>query len=254
MTGDYYMNTVHPYVANLTTGTTGTGYTVVPQIQWMTNSGTTIPYQAYYTNSAVNVTTNAESYVNRWPSGFITSWPQSQTWTWSGTGITAFQTIDCTGRRTRADRLRDLIRRRSGPAIIVGRRDPAATEFDEREERARDTLRRVVGDDQYRRFLKHGFVSLKAKSGRVYCVYPGHQQTLVYQGGRMIEILCVVLRGQFPPTDVLITRYLMLLNDEAGFRKIANVSSGYYRPIIPSIKARNLLEEIAQDPILRRVG
>jgi hypothetical protein len=120
----------------------------------------------------------------------------------------------------RRNRLQEIIRRRSAPAVI-GSRHPAAVGFDQREEMARRTLRRVVGDDQYRRFLKQGFISLKARSGDVYLIYPDHIRTRVFRNGREVEQLCVVLTADFPPTDSLITRYLMLLNDEREFLRIA---------------------------------
>jgi hypothetical protein len=47
--------------------------------------------------------------------------------------------------------------------------------------------------------------------------------TVVYDRGTPIEKLCVVLRGDFTPTDSLITRYVMILHDEADFRASANV-------------------------------
>jgi FlaA1/EpsC-like NDP-sugar epimerase len=36
-----------------------------------------------------------------------------------------------------------------------------------------------------------------------------------------VDRLCVILKGNFTPTDSLMMRYLMLLNDEAEFRKYA---------------------------------
>ncbi len=264
MTGDYYpATTKYPYMYYTTGNTAGNPYPV-----W-TVSNASVSWSSYpvtsgtwaYTNSncqpqtiQINNTTSSWNQYIQWndnvtyPIAFTRA-----TYGWPTTALTIDDIKVPSAFKTRADRLRELIRKRSGPAILIGR-TPAATKYDEREERARDVLRRVVGDERYRRFLAHGFVSVKARSGRVYCIYPGHQQTLVYQNGRMIERLCVVLRGQFPPTDTLITRYLMLLNDEAGFRKIANSSSGYERPARTTIEARNLLEEISRNPDLRRTG
>jgi hypothetical protein len=95
------------------------------------------------------------------------------------------------------------------------------TVTDVRETRARETLLRVLGEDKFKRFLKHGFVSVRAKSGLVYQIFPGHGITNVYEDGEKVERLCVVLRGNFPPTDSLIMRYLLILNDERDFRSHA---------------------------------
>lgn len=118
-------------------------------------------------------------------------------------------------------RLREIIRSRQAPLIITSPRTPMPIATDVRETRARETLLRVLGEDKFKRFLKHGFVSVQAKSGLVYQIFPGHGITNVYDAGEKVERLCVVLRGNFPPTDSLIMRYLLILNDERDFRSHA---------------------------------
>ncbi len=117
------------------------------------------------------------------------------------------------------DRLRDIIRSRQAPAIHT-RRLPGHPE-DLREIRARETLCRVLGENNFRRFLRTGFVTVRGRSGDVYQIFPGHGITNVYRNGKEVDRLCVVLRGHFPPTDSLIMRYLLILNDENEFRSLA---------------------------------
>lgn len=123
-------------------------------------------------------------------------------------------------RKSPQEQLREILQKRQAPHVITSRKGLAQTD-DLREQRARETLRRVLGDDKFKRFLKHGFVSVRAKSGLVYQIFPAHGITNVYRDGEKIERLCVVLRGDFPPTDSLIMRYLLILNDERDFRKHA---------------------------------
>jgi len=118
------------------------------------------------------------------------------------------------------DRLREIIQSRQAPVILTSRK-PILTPKDIREMRARETLCRVLGEDKFQKFLKDGFVSVRAKSGMVYQIFPGNNITNVYRDGEHIERLCVVLRGEFPPTDSLIMRYLIILNDESRFRGYA---------------------------------
>lgn len=122
--------------------------------------------------------------------------------------------------KTPEERLREIIQSRQGPLIITSRQSiqPAT---DIREVRARQTLRRIIGDEEMRDYLKNGFVSVQAKSGLVYQIYPSHGITKVYSQGQMTERLCVVLKGDFPPTDSLIMRYLLIVNDEQDFRRLA---------------------------------
>jgi hypothetical protein len=118
------------------------------------------------------------------------------------------------------DRLRQIIQSRQSPMILTSRK-PVLIPQDIREVRARETLCRVIGEHKFQKFLKDGFISVRAKSGLVYQVFPGHGITAVYRDGEQIERLCVVLRGDFPPTDSLIMRYLIILNDENRFRGYA---------------------------------
>lgn len=119
-----------------------------------------------------------------------------------------------------ANRLREILMLRQAPMAITNR-NPLRIAADIREERARETLRRVLGESKFRSYVSNGFVSVKAKSGLIYQIFPGHGISKVYDRGKMVERLCVVLRGNFPPTDSLIMRYLMILNNEAQFRGFA---------------------------------
>jgi hypothetical protein len=124
---------------------------------------------------------------------------------------------------TPEDRLKTIIDRRLAP-YASRRSNPLPPPKDFREICARETLRRVIGDRKFQKFLSHGFVSVRAPSGKVYQIFPGHGLTNVYKDGQKIERLCVVLFGDFPPTDSVIMRFLLILNDEEHFRGLANKS------------------------------
>jgi hypothetical protein len=124
--------------------------------------------------------------------------------------------------RTPGQRLREIIQNRQAPAFIGYKsRKAISPTKNVKEICARETLRKILGENDYRTFLRNGFVSVRPKSGLVYQIFPSHNITNVYQDGVKIERLCVVLKGDFPPTDSLIMRYLLILNDEQGFRKLA---------------------------------
>lgn len=118
-------------------------------------------------------------------------------------------------------KIRDIIKSRISPAIHVKRKSIVAT-HDVAEVRARETLQRVLGNAKFRQFIKNGFVTVTGKSGKIYKIHPGHEMTVVYEKGIPVQKLCVVLQGTFPPTDSLIMRYLMLLNNEDAFVAKAN--------------------------------
>lgn len=122
--------------------------------------------------------------------------------------------------RTPRERLRDILRQRRAPAIHV-RRQAINPIVEQREQRARETLRVFIGEQRFRQFQKNGFITIRAKSGLVYQIFPGSKTTKVYKDGEYVENLCVVMKGNFPPTDSIIMRFLMILNDETEFRKMA---------------------------------
>jgi len=126
-----------------------------------------------------------------------------------------------------AKRLREILQSRMAPVFISSRK-PIVVVADVPEMRARETLRRILGEKGYRLFLKNGFVTVRGKSGRFYQLYPGQKFTSVWENGKMIEQLCVVLSGAFPATDELLMRYVILLNDENHFRSLANKQPAYF--------------------------
>lgn len=139
----------------------------------------------------------------------------------TGTGTT--RAVFATCHVSPIDRFRQILQDRQAPYIIGTRKSlkPIEQSINPREFRARETLLRVLGEEKFKRFIRDGFVSVRAKSGLIYQIFPGHGITNVYQNGEHIERLCVVLTGDFPPTDSLIMRYLLILNDERDFRKHA---------------------------------
>jgi hypothetical protein len=118
--------------------------------------------------------------------------------------------------KTPQEVLREIIVQRHAPGIVVVEsKRPMSMNVDIREKRARETLSRLIGQERFSRFLKQGFISAKnRKSGKVYQIFPGSGITKVFENGNLTARLCVVLKGNFPPTDSLIVRYLLALNDE----------------------------------------
>lgn len=114
------------------------------------------------------------------------------------------------------DKLKQIIQKRQSPAIIIANsKRPISLDIDLREQRARETLLRLIGEQQFFKFMKNGFVSAyNRKSGMSYQIFPGHGITKVFQNGNLIARLCVVFNKEFPPTDSIIMRYLLALNDE----------------------------------------
>lgn len=141
------------------------------------------------------------------------------------------------------ERMKEILRSRIAPIIIVKSRELRPTK-DIREVRARQTLRRLIGEQAFQKFAVRGFITFKGDSGRTYQIFPGHQKVAVWEKGKQIEQLCVVLTGDFPPTDSVIMRLLLIQESEERFKKLANVFTPSYAP------ARGRAEEVEKPKIL----
>lgn len=199
------------------------------KLTWYTNSDATRAYLKKYNNNVYDPKYSQWILGDEWTATSSTYTPTWEPLTYTtGSTVTSdgFYTINPTWEKapplSPQARLREIIRSRIAPA--TRRRKHLQPADDIREVRARETLCRVVGRQQFQSFLRNGFISVRAKSGKVYQIFPGHGMTRVYKNGKPVEMLCVVLAGNFPPTDELIMRYLLILNDEAKFRGYANVS------------------------------
>jgi len=110
--------------------------------------------------------------------------------------------------------------------VIIGTRFGTGHAKAQNEKKARELLHGLVGDRQFRRYLKHGFITLRGKSGLVYQIFPGGSMTRVWKKGKQIEKLCVVMAdSSIPPSDSVVMRLLMLMDCEKSFRKVAHVWS-----------------------------
>ena len=207
------------YDNNTTSGYLGEDGKTFVTMDWGQNtwrdwgSGST-KYRATITSSS-NIETYKTCYIRKDSTGMAWYGPTDPAPYLYAEGYTPLQSPQ--------QRLQEIIRSRQAPAIRT--RNPLGPVDDVRELRARQTLRRVIGEKQYRAYLRFGFVSVRARSGLVYQL-PGNNGHIVnvYKDGQHIEKLCVYLQGQFPPTDQIITEYLMVLNNEQEFRSLARIS------------------------------
>jgi hypothetical protein len=124
-------------------------------------------------------------------------------------------------------KIKQIIEHRQAPLIITPRRvelQPLPETTDFRELRARELIRRILGERQYRNLQEKGFVAIKAQSGKTYILKPGYAMTAVYEHGQKVASLCIQLKGEFPPCDALAMRAMLLWNNEAEFWNRANRS------------------------------
>lgn len=87
-------------------------------------------------------------------------------------------------------------------------------------------LRGLVGQDEFRRYLKYGFIMVRGASGLRYQIERGRHVINVWNERGRVHGICVYLAGNYPPTDDTITRMLMAERDELELWRRGNSSLG----------------------------
>lgn len=114
--------------------------------------------------------------------------------------------------------------------------EPTGEERRAAEARARDLLRRQLGDAEYERLVKRGYLEIASPTipGRTYRV-PYFQGVVdVIEDGVLTMRLCVVPTRWVPDPDIVIMHKLLIEGDEGRYLRIANrFPAGSARLIIP---------------------
>lgn len=85
-------------------------------------------------------------------------------------------------------------------------------------------LRQMVSTDVFRKYLKHGIVSVRGASGLTYQIKRMSHLITVWDQGVKLATLCVYLRDHtIPPTDEVVAKIVMCELDEEDIWKRANV-------------------------------
>lgn len=93
----------------------------------------------------------------------------------------------------------------------------------EAEKQALLTLREIISEQDFRRYLRYGFLLVKSSSGKIYQIWGNKSHTKVFWKGQRIEEICVRLRQHVPPTDNVIAFKIMIETDEQEFRNQGNI-------------------------------
>lgn len=92
------------------------------------------------------------------------------------------------------------------------KRNGLTTQVDPAEIKARETLRDMLSESDWRRYVTNGFIMVKAASGIWYQIH-NHKRVQIYEGGKRIGELCIHSQG-CPPSDHVINMKIMLELDE----------------------------------------
>jgi len=115
-------------------------------------------------------------------------------------------------------------RARSGLVINVRTRSKPIAGISDDEWRAIETLREMISEQEYRRYIRDGFISVLGKSGRVYQIFRDTGHMRVWFDGKLLEEICVTLKDKkIPQTDRVISMKTIIETSEDDIKKLGNV-------------------------------
>lgn len=95
------------------------------------------------------------------------------------------------------------------------------------EQMALETLRESLTEDEYRRYLKTGFLNVTGRSGRTYQIPRGSgysPHVVVWERGKKVADICIYLKDDLtPPTDRVIAFKAIIEADEQELWQRGNV-------------------------------
>lgn len=104
-------------------------------------------------------------------------------------------------------------------------------------------LRRMVPRDVFKKYLKHGFVTIEGPSGLTYQITRKHHNIKVWKQGQLISELCVYLKDKtIPPTDEVVAKMIIVECDEIDIWRRANI---YWKSAVSEFRqlTRKTIEE-----------
>lgn len=107
--------------------------------------------------------------------------------------------------------------------IIVKSRAPGRRDIQKNEWVAMQTLREMISEADFRKYLKYGFILVTGQSGKTYQVFRNKSHTKVYLKGELLEEICVrIPDSSIPATDSVIAFKTIIETDENHFASLGN--------------------------------
>jgi len=107
-----------------------------------------------------------------------------------------------------------------------GRNKGFSTQWSAEEQKARDTLRDMLTEKDWRRYMTNGFVMKKGASGNWYQIFSARREKMqVYYEGKRTHRICIHSDSSCPPSDHVINMMVMIDVDERWVWQNGNVSS-----------------------------
>lgn len=130
--------------------------------------------------------------------------------------------------------VKNEMRRRLTPQQTRQRNYLAALKSPE-EQKARDSLRDIITEQEWRRYVTNGFLMVRGDSGRHYQIFADGRRPFVFQAGEKIASLCIHTSGECPPSDHVINMKLLVEMDETSIWQGSNIT-WYKKPQVAAVE------------------
>lgn len=84
-------------------------------------------------------------------------------------------------------------------------------------------LRGMLNEEEWKRYLRYGFIIVRGESGLVYQIVRNQSHVRVYRSGTKVAELCIYVQGNVPPTDSVIAKKVMVECSEKDLWHKANI-------------------------------
>lgn len=126
-------------------------------------------------------------------------------------------------KKTHALRLK-LCKLHGNMTIIVRSRAEFFGAIPRNEWNAIETLREMITEKEFKKYMKYGFILVKGQSGRIYQIFRSKWHTKVWENGQLIEEVCVRIKDKkIPPTDNVVAFKNLIEYSEESFKNLGNV-------------------------------
>lgn len=108
---------------------------------------------------------------------------------------------------------------------VKNTRENLPTKYSLQEQRARDTLRDMLTEQEWRRYATNGFIMVKGSSGCWYQIFAEYNKRInVYRDNKKINNICIHSDKSCPPTDHVINMKVLVEIDETAVWQNGNVA------------------------------
>jgi hypothetical protein len=115
--------------------------------------------------------------------------------------------------QTKQQKFLQQLKAKLAPAVL-GRQKSLRHVIPGPELKARQTLREMLLESEYRRYLTNGFIMVRGQSGKWYQIFNDQRRIQVYENNKLVSRLCIYTSSECPPTDHVINMKLLAELDE----------------------------------------